>query len=226
MYAERTARRERLQCRCARYGVGTVDRSIPYLLARHLRGVGEECECTRQERGVEYIHTRTAEDLLAEYDGEGRSQSHDPQRYVDGHNHRDQKTRNEKSLVDLVAARLREAELYGKTDDIRDDDQRQHFQKTEPERLEARHADLISDIVHAEQQGRNKSHNDHDHRSLHIVAVADMSTLGRGGIRHEEERFERIECRAEEAQLTPFGESRLHFIYQITQSHSLTLLNH
>jgi len=207
--AHRTRRRELFERRSPRHAVD----SEPHLFTRHLRGVGEEDEGARQQRGVEYVHARTAEDLLAEDHGEGRTQRDHPQRRPHGHHHRDQQARNEEALVDFVAARLREGELDAQTHDVRHDDHRQHLQESEPESLPARHAHLITRVVHAEQQGRKQRDDHDDHRALHVVAVTDVRTLLRRGVRYEKERLERIEGRCEEREFAAFGEGRLQLVY-------------
>ena len=197
----------------------------PDRLARHHRGIGEEGERTRHERGVEDVHARTAENLLAEYDGEGGRKGHHPQRNIHRHDHRDQQTRHQKALVDLMAAHLRESEFDTEAHRIGDHDDRQHLEEAEPERSPefGRHAlreeVLVARIVESEQQRRQQRHDHHDHRTLHVVGVADVRAAGRRRVRNEKERLERIERRFEEAQLAPFGEGGLDLVHKFTQSH-------
>ena len=132
-----------------------------------------------------------------------------------------------------MAAHLRETELDAEPDDVRNGDHRQHFEETEPERSPELGHDvlrkevLVPDVVHAEQQCRHQRDDDHNHRTLHVVAVADMGTAARRGVRYEEERFESVECRLQEAQFAALGERRLDLIYQITNcTHRLSLPDH
>ena len=192
---------------------------IPDRLTRHRGGVGEKCEGTGQQRGVEDVHTRTAEDLLAEDHGESRRQSDHPERGRHRHDHRDQQTRDEETLVDLVAARLREPEFDAQTHDIRDADHRQHADQSVEEGLKAFESDLNARVVAAEEERRHQRHDDHDHRAFHVVAVADVRTLPGCGVGYEEERFERIERRLQKAQLPAFRERGLDIVHEFTKSH-------
>ena len=186
---------------------------IPDRLTRHRRSVSEEGEGTRQQRGIEDVHTRTAEDLLTEDHGESRRKSHHPERGRHRHDHRDQQTRNEEALVDLVAARLCESELDAQTHDIRNADHRQHTHQTVEESREALQSDLDARIVATEEERRHQRHDDHDHRTFHVVAVADMRALRGSGVGYEEERFECIERRLQKAQFASFGEGGLDIIH-------------
>ena len=208
----RTTRSELFEGRSTRNSVV----GEPDLLTRNKGRVGEKHECTRHQRGIEDIHTRTAEDLLAEDDGESRTQRDHPERRTDRHNHRDQQTRHEETFIDFVSALLGEKELDAQTDHVGNHDHRQHLEETEPKGCPAGHAHLVARIVHTEQQGRHQRHDHHDHRTLHIVAITDMGSSARGRIRHEKERFERIEGRCEERKLAAFGEGRLDFIYEFS----------
>ena len=216
----RTRRSEFLQSRSTRNAIdlGTHHRPIrvPHLLTRDLRRVGEEYEGTRQKCGVEDIHTRTTEDLLTEDHGEGRSQTHHPERGRDGHHHRNQKTRDEEALVDLMITNLSEVELNGQTDDIRNGHHRQDTHQTVEEGHQTLQTYLSTRPVATEQECGDQCYDYHDHRALHIVAVADMSTLRGGRIGNEQEGLKTLESRMQETELTPLGEGRLHFIYQVS----------
>ena len=189
---------------------------VPYGLTRHRGRVGEEGEGAGQQRRVEDVHARTAEDLLAEDYGEGRREGDHPQRRGNREDHRDQQSRHEESLVDFVSAGLCEAELDGKAHDVRHADHRKHADQTVEEGLEAFESDLRAGPPAAEQEGGHQRQHDHDHRTLHVVAVADMRALAGGGVGYEKECFEGLERRCQEAQLTPFGEGGLHLVNQIT----------
>ena len=61
---------------------------------------------------------------------------------------------------------------------------------------------LVTGVVHTEQQCGNQCQHYHNHSTLHIVAVADMSTLLSRGVRHEQEGLETLESRMKCAELT------------------------
>ena len=192
---------------------------VPHRLTRHRRGVGEEGEGARQQRGVEDVHARTAEDLLAEDHGESRRQRDHPERRRHREDHRDQQTRDEETLVDLVAARLREPELDAQTHDIGNADHRQHADQSIEEGREAFESDLDARVVATEQKSRHQRRDDHDHRTFHVVAVADVRALRGRGVGYEEERLERIERRLQKAQLASLGEGGLDIVHEFTKSH-------
>ena len=192
---------------------------IPHRFARHRGGVGEEREGAGQQRGVEDVHARTAEDLLAEDHGESRRKPDHPERGRYGEDHRDQEARNEESLVDLMAARLRESELDAQTHDIRNADHRQHADQSVEESLEAFQPDLNARVVATEEECRHQRHDDHDHRAFHVVAVADVRAFPGRGVGYEEERFERVERRFQKAQLPAFRERGLDIVHEFTKSH-------
>ena len=118
-----------------------------------------------------------------------------------------------------MAARLREAELDAQTHDIGDADHRQHAHQTVEEGLEAREAHLHTRVETAEQEGRHQRQHDDDHRTLHVVAVADVRTLRGRRVGNEEEGLERIERRFQEAQLSALGEGGLDIVHEFTKSH-------
>ena len=124
-----------------------------------------------------------------------------------------------------MAAGLGETELDAETHDVRHDDDGQHLQETEPQRLPERGHDalreevLITGVVETEQQSGHQRHDDDDHRTFHVVAVADVRATRSGGVRHEEESLERIERRGQEAQLASLGEGGLEVVHYFTQSH-------
>ena len=191
----------------------------PHRRARHRGRIGEEGEGARQQRGIEDVHARTAEHLLAEDDGEGGRESHHPERNVHRHDHRDQQTRHQEALVDLVAAELGECELDAQTHDVRNDDQGEHLEESEPERspefgLYALREEMqVTRVIETEQKRRHQGDDHHDHRTLHVVAVADMRAFGSRRVGYEQERFERIERRFQEAQLATLGERGLELVY-------------
>jgi len=193
----------------------------PHRSARHRGRIGEEREGAGQQRGVEDVHTRTAEHLLAEDDREGRGQRHHPQRDVHRHDHRDQQARHKETFIDLVAAGLCEGELDAQADDVRNDDDGQHLEEPEPERspefgLYALREEMqVTRVIEPEQERRHQGDDHHDHRTLHVVAVAYVRAFLRRGVRYEQECLERIERRLQEAQLATLGERGLDLIYQI-----------
>ena len=120
-----------------------------------------------------------------------------------------------------MAAGLGEAELDGQTHDVRHAHHREDADQTVEEGLEAVETHLRAGVIAAEQEGGHECQDHHDHRALHVVAVADVRTAHGGGVGHEKEGFERIEGRCEEAQLSPFGEGGLQIVNYFTQSHTM-----
>ncbi len=124
-----------------------------------------------------------------------------------------------------MAARLRESEFDGQTHHVGNHDDGQHLQKSEPQRSPQRRFDalrqivLIARVVESEQQCRQQRRHHHDHRSFHVVAVADMRALGRRRVRHEKERLERVERRGQKTQLAALGKGGLEVVNYFTQSH-------
>ncbi len=94
-----------------------------------------------------------------------------------------------------MAARLCKGELDAQTYDVGDNEHRQHLQETEPEGIETHLANLVADIVHTKEQCGEQRHDDHTHRTLHVVAVADVSASLCRCVRNKEEGLERIESR-------------------------------
>ena len=78
---------------------------------------------------------------------------------------------------------------------------------------------LPATATQAEQERRHQRQHHHDHRTFHVVAVADVRTLHGRRVRDEEERFERIERRLQEAQFPAFRERGLDIIHQFAKSH-------
>ena len=120
-------------------------------------------------------------------------------------------------------ANLRRNKFDPQTDHVRDNDDRQHFQQTEPKTRPERsvtRADgpemLQSGIVHAEKQSRHQRHDDDDHHSLQVDAVADMAAAAGYVIRYEQERLESIERRMKFFELAALFEVRLDLIYKIS----------
>ena len=73
----------------------------------------------------------------------------------------------------------------------------------------------VTRVIEPEQERRHQGDDHHDHRTLHVVAVAYVRALLRRGVRYEQECLERIERRLQEAQLATLGERGLDLIYQI-----------
>ena len=84
--------------RCAEIG------GNPGGVAAHGRRIGEKEECARDQGGIQEVHPRAAEDLLAEDDPEGHSQRHHPERDGGGEGQRQEHSGDQKALVDLVSA--------------------------------------------------------------------------------------------------------------------------
>ena len=118
-----------------------------------------------------------------------------------------------------MAARLREPELDAQTHDIGNADHRQHADQSVEEGREAFESDLDARVVAAEQKSRHQRRDDHDHRTFHVVAVADVRALRGRGVGYEEERLERIERRLQKAQLASLGEGGLDIVHEFTKSH-------
>ena len=146
----------------------------PYGITRHLRRIGEGEEHTCSNGGIEDIHTRSTEDLLTEDDTEGAGQSQHPQRTSDRDNQRDDDTRYEITLLDLLTLPLGPGKLDAQTNDITDEDLRQYGEEAEAEDLEeastlkctCSQIVLVADIIHAKQHGRHQGDDHHTHDTL------------------------------------------------------------
>ena len=91
---------------------------IADVVARHASGIGKEEESARHQGGVEEVHARAAENLLANDDGKGSGERKLPQRCGNRHNHRNKESRDQKAFVHFVVAYLGKGELDGQTDNI------------------------------------------------------------------------------------------------------------
>ena len=89
-----------------------------YLVARHLRGVGEEEEGACHKGDVEDVVARASEHLLGEDDGEGHGHGEHPQRYLRRAYQWHKETGDEESFLYLFMFYLREGELYAKADNV------------------------------------------------------------------------------------------------------------
>ncbi len=191
----------------------------PHLIARNEGRVGKEHERASQQRGVEDIHTASAEHLLTEDHGKGDRKGHHPQGHVDRHNERDQHPCNKIAFRNFVAAYLRKYDLDTETHAVRDEDQRQHPHKTVPPAPPYRGlgsniaygAEVLQPrVVHPEQQRRHEGHNDHYKRAFQIDRIANVRPLFRNGIRQEQERIHGVEQRMKETEFPSLFERRLH----------------
>ena len=197
------------------------------LVARHVRRVSEEQERTGDECYVEDVITRTAEHLFGEDDCKSRSHSHHPQRSVDRHDERNQETRNQEALGNLLVLPLSHGELYSKAHDITNQDIRQHGEQTEPESLpEQRSGEsaeelsgsqqvLVADVVHAEKHTRNECEHYVDHRALGVIARVNLRAEAlAGGVRREEEALKAVEQGPQRVQLAAFLKVRTELLFQ------------
>ena len=75
---------------------------------------------------------------------------------------------------------------------------------------------LQARVIHAEKQSRHQRHDDDDHHSLQVDAVADMAAAAGYVIRYEQERLESIERRMKFFELAALFEVRLDLIYKIS----------
>ena len=115
---------------------------------------------------------------------------------------------------------LRIGELYGQTHDVRYAQHGEDTHQTVEESGETAETHQRAGVVASEEECGDKGHHYYDHRTLHIVAVADMGAFLGGGVGHEKERFEGFERRAQKAQLAAFGKGRLQIVYYFSQTHS------
>jgi len=179
----------------------------PDFLPGDIRRVSEKDKSPRQQRRVENVHACPPEYLLADNDRKGGRDSHHPQRDIDRHHQRDQHTCHEETFIDLVAADLRRNKFDPQPDHIRDDNDRQYFQETEPEtapQCGISHPDraemLQSHVIHPEQKTGHQGQDDNDHRPFEVHRIADMTAAVGSLVRDEKERLERIERRMQPAE--------------------------
>ena len=121
---------------------------------------------------------------------------------------------------------LCDCELDTEPDDIRNEYHRQHAHESVPPAFEPHRLRygvgygsevLVTDIIHAEQQGGQQGDNDDYHRTLQVVRIAYMTSPAGHRIRNEQERFKRIERRMQETELSALGERRFVFVYDFSQ---------
>ena len=83
-----------------------------------MRRISKEEERARDKRHVEDVIARTAKHLFRENHRESRSDSHHPQRGVDGHYQRNQDTGYQEALLNFLFLPLRHRELNTETGDV------------------------------------------------------------------------------------------------------------
>ena len=180
--------------------------SHPDGVACHLRRIGEEEEHTGCDGGVEDIHTGATENLLTENDTESAGQSQHPQRTANGDDQRNDDTRYEVTLLNLLALPLGPGKLDTQTDDIADENLGQYSQEAIEEDLEKTSTCegarseivLIADIVHTEQHGWHQSDDHHTHNALRVDGIVNVhATSLRRVVGHVKEGLKAVEHRAE-----------------------------
>ena len=189
------------------------------LVAGHRTRVRKEQERTRDKRYVEDVISRAAEHLFGEDNRESHSYRYLPQRRVNRHDQRDDKSCYQKSFCHFLMLDLRYDELDAQTYCVRHDDVRQHGQQTEAERFPEQRASqtgcqlarcqqvLVTDVEHTEEHRRNKRHHHEDHRTFAVRTVVDMGAVAfRRRLRSEQERIEGVIERAQLSELTAFFE--------------------
>ena len=82
---------------------------------------------------------------------------------------------------------------------IADYDDRQHGQQAEQEHREPAGLGLtdgqivlVTDVVHAEQQGRYQGHHNRDHGALQVIAIVDVGAQPRCGVGCEQESLHAV----------------------------------
>ena len=194
--------------------------SHPHLIARHLRWIGEEEEHTDSDGWVEDVHTRAAEDLLTEDDGEGAGQCQHPQWTTDRNDQRDDDTRGEVTLLDLLTLPLSPGKLDAETYDVADQNLRQYGEEAEAENLEERGRSqracseivLIADIIHTKQHGWHQGDDHHTYNTLRVDGIVNIDTRLRSIIRHKRKCLKTIEDTAESMQLATLFEAWPHLV--------------
>ena len=218
------------QRRGARDGIGAPEvGGNPYIVARHPSGVGEEKEGARHQGGIEEIHARAAEDLLADDDGKGHGQSELPQRCGDWHNHRDDETCDQKAFVHLMVTYLREGEFDAQTDDIRHCQHGQHAKEAEPKAIpptghraqlvrpiRCMEGGLVADVPHAEKHSRNEGDDDHDHGAFQIDGIANMAAALGDPIGCEGKGFKGLKSALKPCEFPALHKVRLDFVNKTT----------
>ena len=114
-------------------------------------------------------------------------------------------------------------ELDAESDDVTDNDLRQHSQQSVPETgpelwsLADGQKVLIAHVVHTEQEAGNQRNHHKRHDALRVDGIMDVDTAHfRCLVRHEHERLEAVEDRAESMQFTVFLKSRLYLVKKIS----------
>ena len=114
---------------------------------------------------------------------------------------------------------LSHGELDAESDDVTDNDLRQHSQQSVPETgpelwsLADGQIVLIAHVVHTEQEAGHQRNHHKRHDALRVDGIMDVGTtcfcclIG-----HEHESFETVKDRTESMQLTTFLERWLDFI--------------
>ena len=202
------------QCSCTAMAISII--SKPYILTRNRSSIREEDEGTSNQCGVEDIHTCTTKHLFTYNNRECCCQSNHPQRGTYGNNHRNQKTGNKETLINLLFADLCRGKLDSQSNNIRNNDDRQHFEETIPEVLHngivgATNA-LVTYVEHSEQQSRKQRENHNNHHTFDIVTVAHVSTFACTSIGNIQEGLECVECRVKCGKFTTLLKRRFNLI--------------
>ena len=191
----------------------------PGLGTGHAVRVREEQEGAGEERGVPNVHAGTAEDFLAEDDGEGNGDCEHPERNVDGDDQRDEETGDEVSFVHFLTADLGGGELDGQTYDVGYDEQRKDLEETEPEvGPETRVGScgegmLIAGVPHTEQGCGNGGDHCDDHYALEVDGIPDVGSLAGYGARYVEKCLESVDGRVKPVKLAAFFKYLVHITF-------------
>ena len=110
-------------------------------------------------------------------------------------------------------------ELNAQTYCVGDDELRQHreeaIEEGAPEGSLYTYGDIVlqPDIIHPEEQSREKSEDDYAHRALAVDGIVDVcATALRGRIGDEEERLEAVKDGLQSREASPLREGGLNLI--------------